>query len=139
MAPARMDPVRPARPIERDAGSVTPLVIGMVACLLLLAAGLTAATSAFLAQQRLRGICDGAAVAGANAVAGPDDAGFGGSAQDAVAAYLSVRSPGVGATVEVDGATVTLTCRTRAEVTFGALFGVGQMDQWATSSASAQL
>ncbi len=130
---------RPARSADPDAGSVTPLVIGMVACLLLLAAGLTAATSAFLGQQRLRGVCDGAAVAAANAVSGSADDAFGGSAQDAVAAYLSLRSPSVGATVEVEGTTVTLTCRTRADVTFGALFGVRQMDQQAVSSASAQL
>jgi hypothetical protein len=114
----------------------------MVVCLLLLAAGLTAATSAFLAQQRLRGVCDGAAVAGADAVSGGSDlidGDPGGSAQDAVASYLSVRSPGVSASVDVDGTTVTLTCRATADVTFGALFGAGRMDQHVVSAATAQL
>lgn len=37
-----------------DRGSITPLVIGMFVCLLILTAGVTAAGSAFLAGQRLQ-------------------------------------------------------------------------------------
>ena len=67
----RWQPV--ARPLDAaepqdDRGSVTPLIIGMLVCLLVLTAGVTAAGSAFLAGQRLQGLCDGAVAA---AVAGP--------------------------------------------------------------------
>jgi hypothetical protein len=48
-----------------DTGSAMPLVIGMVVCLLLLGAGITAATSAFLARANLQHVCDGAASAAA--------------------------------------------------------------------------
>src|SRR5699024_10806774 len=58
---------RPGTPAARDRGSVTPLVIGMVLCLLLLGAGVTAATSAFLARQNLQHSCDSAADAATNA------------------------------------------------------------------------
>jgi hypothetical protein len=114
----------------------------MAACLLLLGAGLTAATSAFLAQQRLRAVCDGAAIAGADAISGatvgpvPVAAG---PAEDAVARYLGIRSPGIGATVELDAGTVTVTCRATADITFGGLFGSGRMDQQVVSVGSARL
>lgn len=135
---------RADRPVGRvaDTGSVTPLILGMLACLLLLAAGLTAATSAFLGQQRLRAACDGAAVAGADAISAAPVTGNGpsdGPARDAVAAYLAVRSPGVSADVTVDGMTVTATCRTSTAITFGALFGARNLDQHVVSVASARL
>lgn len=114
----------------------------MVACLLLLAAGLTAATSVFLGQQRLRSVCDGAAVAGADAVSAvaiTANSHADGPARDAVAAYLAARSPQVAADVVVDGPTVRLTCRASTEVTFGALFGTRVLEQHVVSVASAQL
>jgi hypothetical protein len=122
----------------RDSGSATPLILGMVACLLLLAAGLTAATSAFLSQQRLRNSCDGAAVAAGNAAAGATE-GLDGTPASAAGTYLRIRSPEVTAVVDIDGGTVTLTCRTTAEITFGALFGAGHLDQHVVSVASAEL
>ena len=45
---------------DTDRGSITPLVIGMFVCLLILTAGVAAAGSAFLAGQRLQRLCDGA-------------------------------------------------------------------------------
>ena len=53
---------------QSDRGSVTPLVIGMMVCLLVLTAGVTAAGSAFLAGQRLQRLCDGAVAAAVGAV-----------------------------------------------------------------------
>lgn len=114
---------------------MTPLVIGMVLCLLLLCAGVTAATSAFLSHQRLQNACDGAAAAAADAVGtgfSPEIAG--GATATAVAAgaaddYLRVRSPEVSASAEAAGGTVRLTCRASADITFGALFGSPTLSQ----------
>ena len=66
-------PRRATRAPDGERGSVTPLVIGMMVCLLLLTAGVTAAGSAFLAGQRLQRLCDGAVAAavGASTRAGP--------------------------------------------------------------------
>lgn len=114
-----------------DRGSVTPLVIGMVLCLLLLCAGVTAATSAFLAHQRLQNACDGAAAAAADAVAVGLSPG-GGAAESAAQAadgYLRARSPEVSAAADASGGTVRLTCRATAAVTFGALFGSPTLSQ----------
>ncbi len=103
-----------------------PLVIGMVVCLLLLGAGVTAATSAVLARANLQHVCDGAASAAADAArrtalttAQP--------ATDAVAAeaaadYLSARS-GTTGIAAVSGDAVQLACSTEAPIAFGALFG----------------
>ena len=104
-----------------------PLVIGMVVCLLLLGAGVTAATSAVLARANLQHVCDGAASAAADAArrtalttAQP--------ATDAVAAeaaadYLSARSGTTGVAAAVSGDAVQLACSTEAPIAFGALFG----------------
>lgn len=120
----------------RERGSVMPLVIGMVVCLLLLGAGVTAATSGFLARSRLQHSCDGAASAAADAAqrtllltgtaAGSD------IARAAALEYLRPRDPtteiaaGQPAAGEV-GSAVELTCTGRAAITFGALFGVPVM------------
>lgn len=123
-----------------DGGSVTPLVIGMVLCLLLLSAGVTAATSAFLAHQRLQNACDGAAAAAANAVDVGYYTGSGagtrlplGSAEEAAALYLQTRSPAVRAAADTSAGAVRLTCTASAAITFGALFGKATMSQSVTS------
>ncbi|GGM07720.1 pilus assembly protein TadG-related protein [Nakamurella endophytica] len=108
----------------RDRGSVTPLVLGMLACLLLLAAGVTAAGSAFLGGQRTQNLCDGAAAAAADAI----DPRTGGAGQEdaAVAAaqrYLAVRGETVGVVVGVDAGTVRVTCTADVPVAFGVVFG----------------
>lgn len=117
-----------------ERGSVMPLVIGMVVCLLLLGAGVSAATSAFLARSRLQHSCDGAASAAADAaqrsavltgIAANSD-----TAQAAAMEYLRPRDPatevaaGQPAAADGAGAAVELTCTGRAAITFGALFGV---------------
>ena len=91
-----------------DRGSVTPLVIGMMVCLLLLTAGVTAAGSAFLAGQRLQRF--------ATVLSPPPSARStrtgrrapGSSVADPVAAaneYLRVRGPDVGAVITLGAET----------------------------------
>jgi len=121
-----------AKPADRpsDTGSVTPLVLGMTFCLLLLGAGITAAGSAFLAQQNLRSMCDGAAAAAANAGPGLQLAiadPLGGPEQIAND-YLQVREPDVTATTTTTDDTVRVVCRHRAHIAFGELFGTGTLD-----------
>ncbi len=121
---------------EADAGSVTPLVIGMLVCLLVLTAGVTAAGSAFLAGQRLQRLCDGAVAAAAGAVDPRREAATAVSAGNPVAAaneYLRVRGPDVGAVVTLGAQTVSARCTTQAPVTFGAVFGVPTVERTATS------
>jgi Flp pilus assembly protein TadG len=103
----------------------------MVLCLLLLCAGVIAATSVFLAHQRLQNACDGAAAAAADAVAVgfSADGGVARSAAQAADGYLRVRSPEVSATADASEGTVRLTCRAAAVVTFGALFGSPTLTQ----------
>lgn len=109
------------RPPRADRGSVTPLVIGMVLCLLLLGCGVTAAGSAFLGQQRLRHLCDGAATVAADtgAVTGMSETG----AAAAAAQYLAVRDTGVAAGATVTPDAVRLTCSGSITIAFGGLFG----------------
>lgn len=106
---------------DTDRGSVTPLVIGMMFCLLLLGCGVTAAGSAFLGHQHLRNLCDGAATVAtdAGAVTGNSNAG----AHQAAAEYLAIRAPDITATATITPGGVRLTCNTNITVTFGALFG----------------
>lgn len=118
-----------SRPARRgaDAGSVMPLVLGMVVCLLLLGAGVTAATSAVLARANLQHVCDGAASAAADAtqrtalttaLTASDDV-----AASAAADYLGARASGTSVAAAVTADSVRLACRTEASIAFGALFG----------------
>ena len=121
-----------------DRGSVTPLVIGMLVCLLLLTAGVTAAGSAFLAGQRLQRLCDGAVAAAVGAVNPTRSSAQGVSVSDPIAAaneYLRVRGPDVGAIVNVGADTITAQCRNEAPITFGALFGFPTLERTATSTS----
>lgn len=111
-----------------DRGSAIPLVIGMVVCLMLLGAGVTAATSAFLARGHLQHACDGAAAAAADAAhrsavfsLAPD------SVADAATAYLQRRDPTTSAALITDADQVQLTCTGSTAITFGAVFGVSEM------------
>lgn len=128
-------PTRARVPSPRDdRGSVTPLVVGMVVCLLALCAGVTAATSAFLARQRLQNACDGAAAAAADAA---ENGYYGGRigipARDAAAAaaqqYLAVRSPRVSVRAELSLGSVTLACTAESAITLGALFAKPTLTQ----------
>lgn len=116
-----------------DRGSVTPLVLGMVVCLLLLGAGVTAATSAFLDRQRLQNACDGAAAAAADAAEagyyGTGGATRAGRAGAAARDYLRVRSPHVQVSVAPSGGSVLLTCTADSAITMGGLFQVATLQQ----------
>lgn len=109
-----------------DEGSVTPLVIGMVVCLLFLGAGVTAATSAVVARANLQHVCDGAASAAADAaqraaltsLALPDE-----SATAIAADYVMARGGDTRVSLVVGDEAVELACTGERDVTFGALFG----------------
>ncbi len=117
-----------------DAGSVTPLIIGMMLCLLILGAGVTAAGSAFLAGQRLQHLCDGAAAAAAGSLT---DSGGGDTAIRAVDAYFAVRGTAVTSAVSLDGNTLSLTCQLDSPIAFGALFATPTLHRVVTSTARA--
>lgn len=130
--------VTPAAAGENDRGSITPLVIGMFVCLLILTAGVTAAGSAFLAGQRLQRLCDGAVAAAVGAVDPARSSAAGVAVGDPIAAanqYLGVRGPDVGAVITVGAQTVTAQCRNDAPVTFGALFGFPTISRTVTSTS----
>ena len=132
------EPDRRAGAGDADRGSITPLVIGMFVCLLILTAGVTAAGSAFLAGQRLQRLCDGAAAAAVGAVDPARSSAAGVPAGDPIAAanqYLGVRGPDVGAVVTVGAQTVTAQCSNEAPVTFGALFGFPTISRTVTSTS----
>lgn len=113
-------------PPRSDDGSAMPLIIGMVVCLLLLGAGVTAATSAFLARANLQHVCDGAAAAASEAqhrVVLLTAAAADGVATAAASDY--VRSRGVSSVVAAGTSdeAVDLACSAESAITFGALFG----------------
>lgn len=121
-----------------DRGSVTPLVIGMMVCLLLLTAGVTAAGSAFLAGQRLQRLCDGAVAAAVGAVNPNRTSSEGVSMDDPVGAaneYLRIRGPDVGAVISLGAETVSAQCNNEVPITFGALFGVPKLARTVTATS----
>lgn len=128
-----------AAPSEgQDSGSVTPLVIGMLVCLLLLTAGVTAAGSAFLAGQRLQRLCDGAVTAAVGAVDPRRSSADGVSSADPIAAanrYLQVRGPDVSSVITVGGQTIGGQCTNDAPIAFGAIFGVPTLRRTVTSTS----
>jgi len=122
-----------------DNGSTLPLVLLCFLVATVLVAGVTAASSAFLAQRDLQSDCDGAAIAAAS---GADlDSLYRGSARPgetlplapdeaelAVADYEAALNGGFDADVALDGEggeRVTVSCRRVVAVPFGRLFGVG--------------
>jgi len=128
----------PAGSDDSDRGSITPLVIGMFVCLLILTAGVTAAGSAFLGGQRLQRLCDGAVAAAVGAVDPARSSAAGVAVGDPIAAanqYLGVRGPDVGAVITVGAQTITAQCSNEAPVTFGALFGFPTVSRTVTSTS----
>ena len=121
-----------------DRGSVTPLVLGMLVCLLVLTAGVTAAGSAFLAGQRLQRLCDGAVAAAVGAVDPRRASSAGVTVGDPIAAanqYLRLRGPDVGAVVNVGATTISARCSNEAPITFGVLFGSPTLARTVTSTS----
>lgn len=123
--------------LRDDRGSVIPLILGCWLLVMLVAAGYVAATDAFAKRVDLQDVCDGAAIAAANAVdfaGGRDAGGVQGNGflqlddvQAAVNVYLA-RDPWrsaiqPAASLNDDHTEVTLSCRRRSKIAFGWLFG----------------
>jgi len=107
-----------------DGGSVTPLVIGMMLCLLLLGAGVVAAGSAALARRNLQSACDGATSSLAAGVTLDQlAAGRAGAFDREIAGYLASRMPGASAVAGSTETEIIAECQADAPVTFGAIFG----------------
>lgn len=126
-APAHRPPGR-----DPEQGSIAPLILGLAGALLLLSVGVIAGGSAFLANQRLQGLCDGAVAAAVGALDPRRTSAAGASAGDAIAAaeqYLAVRGPDVQAGVRIGARSVSATCRNTAPVALGAVFGHPTVDQ----------
>ncbi len=126
---------RQVDPPASDGGSITPMVLGMALCLLVLIAGITATGSVFLARQNLQNRCDGAALAAADG-AGPagyvtDTTG----ATRAAADYLRIRDDHVHAVVSVYRDRAAAQCSTTAIITLGWMFDVGTTDIQVTSTS----
>lgn len=142
-------PVPAARNLRDDRGSTVPLILGFFLMGLLMVAGSIAASDAYLDQRSLQRSCDGAALAGVNAIdeqlaftggLGPYDSVPLGPARDAARRFLERDSASAAVRIEgarvAGGTTLTLTCTQTASLAFGAMFGFGGgVDHRATASA----
>lgn len=134
----------PVGPAQRaiDQGSITPLVLGMVLCLLILSAGVIAAGSAFLGGQRVQQTCDGAARAGADALAA--SLSYSGYTQAdpaveiAINRYLAVRHSDIAASFSITTDTVQVTCSADVPITFGAIVNSPTLERTVTSASTAE-
>jgi len=140
----------PVQGQQRDSerGSTLPFVLVCWTVAALMAFGAIAASDAFLEQQEVQSVCDGAALAAANST---DEAvvytsGVGselpvtrGTAQAAVADQLADGGTRLDAwSAETDGAEVTVRCTRYVDIAFGWLFlGGSQLERTATASARA--
>jgi hypothetical protein len=131
-----------------ERGSTLPLVLVCWLVAALMALGAIAASDAFLEQQDVQAVCDGAALAAANAT---DEAalyavGVGrtlpltrAGAAAAIADQLADGGSRLDAwAAETDGVEVTVTCTRSVEIAFGWLFLGGQpLERTAVASARA--
>jgi Flp pilus assembly protein TadG len=136
------------RPDDRERGSTLPFVLVCWLVAALMAFGAIAASHAFLEQQEVQSVCDGAALAAANQA---DEAavyaqGVGttlpltrATAQAAVADQLSTGGTRLDAwSAETDGVEVTVRCTRHVDIAFGWLFLGGEpLERTATASARA--
>ena len=133
---------------DGERGSTLPFVLVCWTVAALMAFGAIAASDAFLEQQEVQSVCDGAALAAANRT---DEAVVYGrgvgtelpltrtTAQAAVADQLADGGTALDAwSAETDGAEVTVRCTRYVEIAFGWLFLGGQpLERTAVSSARA--
>ena len=133
---------------DAERGSTLPFVLVCWTVAALMAFGAIAASDAFLEQQELQSVCDGAALAAANrtdeAVVYTDGVGTQlpltrTTAQAAVADQLADGGTQLDAwSAETDGAEVTVRCTRYVDIAFGWLFlGGEQLERTATASARA--
>jgi hypothetical protein len=131
-----------------ERGSTLPLVLVCWLIAALMAFGAIAASDAFLEQQAVQSVCDGAALAAANAAdeAVVYAAGVGttvpltrAGTQTAVADQLTDGGTALDAwSTETDGVEVTVRCTRRVEIAFGWLFlGGDPLERTAVASARA--
>jgi len=130
-----------------DRGSTIPLILGFFLIGLLVVAGAVLASDAFTRQRDLQSVCDGAAVAGANAIDSPAarTRELSGTlplaaVQAAVQRYLAAddgRSQvAVDAMLSADGSTVLADCHAHTKPAFAGLIGHPDgLDQHARSQA----
>ena len=131
-----------------ERGSTLPFVLVCWLVAALMAFGAVAASDAFLEQQEIQSVCDGAALAAANRTA--EDVvyseGVGSelpltraTAQAAVADQLADGEAALDSwSAETDGAEVTVRCTRHVEIAFGWLFLGGEpLERTATASARA--
>jgi hypothetical protein len=120
--------------LSDDRGSTIPLILGFFLIGLLMVAGAVLASDAFTHQRDLQSVCDGAAIAGANAIDGPaartqqltvalplaevQIAVQNYLAEDAARSTVSVQ-----AAVTADGSTVLTDCRVSTRLAFARLIG----------------
>ena len=135
-------------PQASERGSTLPFVLVCWTVAALMVFGAIAASDAFLKQQEVQSVCDGAALAAANRT---DEAviyaaGVGrelpltrAAAQAAVADQLADGGATLDSwSAETDGAEVTVRCTRRVEIAFGWLFLGGQpLERTAIASARA--
>ncbi|MGZ4507594.1 MAG: pilus assembly protein TadG-related protein [Blastococcus sp.] len=133
---------------DGERGSTLPFVLVSWTVAALMAFGAVAASDAFLEQQAVQSVCDGAALAAANRA---DEAvvytsGVGAQvpltradAQAAVADQLAAGGTRLDSwSAETDGAEVTVRCTRNVEIAFGWLFlGGAPLERTATASARA--
>jgi hypothetical protein len=135
------------RRLADDRGSTIPLILGFFLIGLLMVAGAVMASDAFTQQRDLQSVCDGAAVAGANAIDSPvartrelTGALPLAAVQSAVQSYLAADSGRaavqVQAVLSAGGDTVLADCRAHTELAFAGLLGHPDgIDQHARSQA----
>ena len=133
---------------DPERGSTLPFVLLCWTIAALMVFGAIAASDAFLEQQDVQSVCDGAALAAANStdegalyargVQGwlPLDQA---SSEVAVAGYLSAGDRGLQAwSLQTDGAEVTVRCTRSVDIAFGWLFLGGRpLERTAVASARA--
>jgi len=146
-----LPPTLPGVHQDQDAGergSTMPFVLVCWTVAALMAFGAIAASDAFLKQQAVQSVCDGAALAAANRTdeAAVYSAGIGSelpltraAAQAAVADQLADGGTALDSwSAETDGAEVTVSCTRHVEIAFGWLFLGGEpLERTATASARA--
>ena len=117
-----------------DRGSVTPLILGFFLIGLLMVAGAVMASDAFTKKRDLQSVCDGAAVAAANALDAaaarthPLSGALPLAGVDRAAADYLARDPQrsavrIQATVSADGKRVHAACTERTRIAFGSVIG----------------
>ncbi|HEY0167014.1 MAG TPA: pilus assembly protein TadG-related protein [Jatrophihabitans sp.] len=138
---------RPRPKFADDRGSTIPLILGFFLIGLMVVAAAVMASDAFTQQRDLQSVCDGAAVAGANAIDGPAArtreltgtlplAAVQAAVQSYLAADAGRAEVSVLAALSADGATVLADCRAHTELAFAGLIGHPDgIDQHARSQA----